>query len=139
MDLFYSFPSKIMDYLLVLKTPVIDLYLILHLMLGFEFNSLFSFCLTASSSTFGLTLVVVLLSRDCYYLKNILSSFCSGKVKPSCAMSLWCWREAMKTGFFAIRSIQQMLRSLHPLEAKLKRCLSHVCMWKFFFNCFNSE
>lgn len=45
--------------------------------------------------------------------------------KGSLAMNLWFWREAMKTGFFAIHSIQQMLKSLHPHEARMKRCLFH--------------
>ena len=39
----------------------------------------------------------------------------------------------MKTGSFVIHSIQQMLKLRHPHEARMKRCLSHVCMWKFLF------
>ncbi|XP_060030629.1 ubiquitin carboxyl-terminal hydrolase 8 isoform X2 [Erinaceus europaeus] len=69
-----------------------------------------------------------------YQLSHILNSLSvpeeaispGGKQKLSCAMSLWFWKEATKTGSFVIPSTQQMLRSLHPHEAGMKRCLSHV-------------
>lgn len=69
LDLFYYFPSKIIGCFLVLKT-CIDLYLILHLKLEFEFNySLFSFC---SSSTFCLLWVVIFAVETA----TILQIFC---------------------------------------------------------------
>lgn len=73
--------------------------------------------------------LVFQLSRDCCHIKIAISLFYSGKVRLSCAMSLQFQKEAMKTGCFAILSLQQMRKSPHPHEARAKRCLSHVCMY----------